>query len=145
MRERAAGWSRVAKRVGFLVALAALASCLSPTEGCGCSPVPNGLYLTGVVTRSDGTSASGLTIRATVFPTICPAADSGAASVFAGRGITDAQGRFRFYQEAQPPSACVRLRLFADTQPTALALLTVDRPGVRIAHFDSLVFSLVVP
>lgn len=139
-------FSRQLKRGALLCMLGVLASCLSTTEGCGCSPPNFGVYLVGTVKRADGSPAPGLTIRSAVYSSACPAGEAQLTGPVLGPSFTDPQGRFRYYQPTGTPlpSACVRLRVFADTLSSSVALRTEDRPGVRVTEVDSLTYAIIV-
>lgn len=128
-----------------IVGLAA-ASCTIPTGACGCSPVPYGVEVRGVVSRASGGPAANAIVRASIFDRVCSADGRGLVAITAPHARTDAAGRFVIYQQSPPvDSACVRVAVYADTAVASAVLASVERTGVRAVFGQPLVVALTAP
>ncbi len=130
-------------------AFVVVASCSTPITGCGCSPPPPQLVVTGVVTTSSGVPRRDLFVRAELRAPACSATNGDSVRIAAGptTTATDASGRYRLslaITDGRP--ACLRTEVLADTLPSTVPLVVYERPGLLAGAWrDSVVIPLVVP
>lgn len=125
---------------------ALLLSCVSPTDGCACSPARTHALVYGTVQSAAGDPVAGAEVRATVFRSVCgegredidPAANPVAS---------DAAGNFRlpFRTDLPPVAACVRVSArTADAADSAVAHVALAlRQGGAVP--DSARVDLILP
>lgn len=118
----------------LLLALVALA-CLSPTDGCGCTPALGIGIVAGVVTRGDGAPAAGAEVRVEARVRSCALSER-SSLVDPPTTHADDAGRYRYQMRTIVPSdtACVRLVAHAAEQPSGDSAV-VD--GIRMRLISS--------